>query len=129
MGWYILGAAAALAINIALSIKFANIAEEKGYSRSAYLWACILLGIVGYILVAALPDTSLYEKVSALEHKLSSSTTTSSHLSSADRTSTKFAPAVTNATITEDGKWVCGACQTENSMNYSQCKKCGRFRG
>ena len=26
-------------------------------------------------------------------------------------------------------KWICGGCQTENSSNYAQCKKCGRFRG
>lgn len=25
-------------------------------------------------------------------------------------------------------KWVCDKCQTENSTNYSQCKKCGNFR-
>ena len=28
-----------------------------------------------------------------------------------------------------DGKWICGSCQTENSVNYGQCKKCGKFRG
>ena len=32
------------------------------------------------------------------------------------------------AIITEDG-WICGNCQTKNSMNYGQCKKCGKFRG
>ena len=29
---------------------------------------------------------------------------------------------------TEVKKWVCDKCQTENSTNYSQCKKCGNFR-
>ena len=24
--------------------------------------------------------------------------------------------------------WICDACQTENSTNYGQCKKCGKFR-
>lgn len=36
---------------------------------------------------------------------------------------------VVKGRITEDGKWICGSCQTENSMNYGQCKKCGKFRG
>ena len=30
--------------------------------------------------------------------------------------------------IIGDGKWLCGNCQTENSLNYGQCKKCGKFR-
>lgn len=24
--------------------------------------------------------------------------------------------------------WVCNKCNTENSMNYGQCKKCGKYR-
>ena len=24
--------------------------------------------------------------------------------------------------------WICDTCQTENSTNYGQCKKCGKFR-
>ena len=24
--------------------------------------------------------------------------------------------------------WICDACQTENSTNYGQCKKCGKFK-
>jgi len=27
------------------------------------------------------------------------------------------------------GRWICQYCATENSNNYSQCKKCGKFRG
>ena len=33
-------------------------------------------------------------------------------------------PPVVNA-----GKWVCAHCQAENSMNYGQCKRCGKYRG
>ena len=28
----------------------------------------------------------------------------------------------------EDDNWICGHCKTTNSMNYSQCKKCGQYR-
>ena len=31
-------------------------------------------------------------------------------------------------TIIEDDKWICGHCKATNSMNYSQCKKCGQYR-
>ena len=24
--------------------------------------------------------------------------------------------------------WICGNCKTENSINYSQCKKCGKYK-
>ena len=30
--------------------------------------------------------------------------------------------------IIEDS-WICQHCQTKNSINYGQCKKCGKFRG
>ena len=36
--------------------------------------------------------------------------------------------ATTKATMLDDG-WICGHCQTKNSINYGQCKKCGKFRG
>lgn len=37
----------------------------------------------------------------------------------------------TNPTSTEpvpDGMWVCYHCGTHNSINYGQCKKCGKFK-
>ena len=33
------------------------------------------------------------------------------------------------ATEENDTTWTCGNCQTVNSKNYGQCKKCGKFRG
>ena len=28
-----------------------------------------------------------------------------------------------------ENMWVCRKCNTENSINYAQCKKCGAFKG
>lgn len=32
------------------------------------------------------------------------------------------------STTLADGRWICNHCGTENSANYGQCKKCGKFR-
>lgn len=32
------------------------------------------------------------------------------------------------STTLPDGRWICNYCATENSANYGQCKKCGKFR-
>ena len=44
----------AILINIAISSKFELIASEKGYA--GYFWWCFFLGLVGYFMVAALPN-------------------------------------------------------------------------
>ena len=33
------------------------------------------------------------------------------------------------ASSASEAEWTCGNCQTVNSVNYGQCKKCGTFRG
>lgn len=35
---------------------FFEVAEEKGYHSKKYFWICFWLGVVGYLLVIALPD-------------------------------------------------------------------------
>lgn len=57
---------AALVIDYLVANTFEKIAEEKGYS--GYFWWCFLLGLVGWIMVAALPykkDTSRPSKKAA----------------------------------------------------------------
>ena len=36
--------------------EFYKAAEAKGYPEKKYLWICFFLGVVGYLLVVALPD-------------------------------------------------------------------------
>lgn len=36
--------------------EFYKAAQAKGYSEKKYLWLCFLLGVIGYLLVIALPD-------------------------------------------------------------------------
>jgi hypothetical protein len=52
----VLGAIAVIAIDILISLEFYKIAEMKGHPERKYLWLSVLLGIIGYLLVVALPD-------------------------------------------------------------------------
>lgn len=45
-----------LVIDYFIAKEFYNIAIEKGYKSQKYLWLPFLLGLVGYLLVIALPD-------------------------------------------------------------------------
>lgn len=101
IGDYIIVAIVALLINIFICNIFAECAENKGYSRSKYFWVCFFFGVIGYAYVAALTDKDLLYRISQLEHQFE----------------------------TSNGYWICDNCKTQNSTNYSQCKKCGSFRG
>lgn len=56
------GAIFLLIINYCFADKAAECAEAKGYNRSSWFHACFWLGIISYILVAALPDQILRNK-------------------------------------------------------------------
>lgn len=45
-----------LFINYQIANQFYEIAEMKGFQERKYFWIAFLLGIVGYLLVIALPD-------------------------------------------------------------------------
>ena len=124
MGLYIILAIIGLVISIALSVKFAGCAEDKGYSFKSYFWVCFLLGTIGYILVAALPDLTIQYALANLEHSLSSPSSASNNTASLHSGSVS-----TKSSIIDGETWVCGYCHTSNKMNYGQCKKCGKYRG
>lgn len=59
MIWIILAMlviAAAIWILWLVAKEFYVVAKEKGYYEKKYLWICFLLGVIGYLLVVALPD-------------------------------------------------------------------------
>lgn len=45
---------------IVAAIEFSSIAEEKGYK--GYFWFCLLIPIIGYLMVIALPDKKKMER-------------------------------------------------------------------
>lgn len=121
MFWKILIVIIVLIIHGAIASTFSDYAEAKGYDKSPYFWACFLLGVAGYCMVAALPDLELYSRL----NEISSNTVPApTHITPS---ATATIPTST-ATVTENKTWICGKCNTENSINYGQCKKCGTFR-
>ncbi len=62
IGCSALGVAVMLWINYALSTYFYHVATEKGYYEACYLWIPFVFSMIGYILVAALPDRGNREK-------------------------------------------------------------------
>lgn len=53
---YLIVLAVVLYINHLIATMFFDIAEKKGHHERKYYWLSFLLGVVGYCLVAALPD-------------------------------------------------------------------------
>lgn len=54
MGYIIAGVIVGLIVNGIAAIEFESIAAMKGYK--GYFWWCFLLGIIGWLMVIALPD-------------------------------------------------------------------------
>lgn len=52
-----LGGALVIAFFVLIARKFASIAEMKGHQ--GYFWWCLLLGVVGWAMVIALPDRKI----------------------------------------------------------------------
>lgn len=104
MVWLIFGLIVALIIRLLVASAFSTIAGNKGHNPSSYFWVCFLLGIIGYCMVAALPDLSLHNKIDELSI------------------------ASKNAAPASVDTWECEDCGASNSLNYGQCKKCGKFK-
>lgn len=83
---------------------FYEIACEKGFEENKYFWIPFWLGIIGYLLVAALPDRKKAEQPKSAKPL--------------------FAPAVTEKPV---GKWACPDCGNVLPDDVVQCN-CGYKR-
>lgn len=92
-----------LAVHLYLAFFFSDHAGAKGYDSRPYFWLCLLLGVIGYCVVAVLPNLILMDEINRLRILIESKEPASD-------------------------TWICKQCETENSNNYTQCKKCGKFR-
>jgi len=124
MGWYIVAAIIGLIANALISARFASIAEEKGYDGTGYFFLCFFLGVVGYCMVAALPDYTLHNMVNALR-KSNHDVEKAVHQVNTRNNNTASAIAHPKPSV---GQWICKNCGTNNSVNYGQCKKCGSYK-
>lgn len=63
--WYVLGAIVLLIICGIIASEFRKIAAEKGFDEGKYFWYPFLFGIIGCLLVVALPDRNQKVSVAA----------------------------------------------------------------
>ena len=54
----------AISIKFMLASYFCEIACDKGYGEKRYFWVPFFFGIIGYIMVAALPDRGIKYQLS-----------------------------------------------------------------
>lgn len=114
-----------LAINFAFAVYAGGVAEEKGYSNVKWGVVCFFFGIVGYSLLAALPDLEARAMLKRIEMKLSTNGSDATMLPISDSTSQKKTSAVTWNT---KGEWKCPQCGTLNQRNALFCKGCGEYK-
>ena len=48
-----------IVVHIVFAFLFRNAARMKGHTERRYFWLCLVFGLPGWILVAALPDLSI----------------------------------------------------------------------
>lgn len=140
MGFVI--ALVAIAINVAFAMYAGGIAEQKGYSKGNWIAVCIIFGIIGYILIAALPDLELRATLENIEKKLakdkndnylprSSSSSSSSNRNSSNSNSTmKSLSEMKPLAPLSDSMdyWTCKSCGLENPKEARYCQHCGGYR-
>ena len=129
MGFVI--ALVAIAINVAFAMYAGGIAEQKGYSKGNWIAVCIIFGIFGYILIAALPDLELRATLENIEKKLAkdkndnylprssnSNSNSSSNSSSSSNRNSNSSNSNSNCTIKS-------LSEMTPLADYWTCKYCG----
>lgn len=56
---YFLGAVVVLILNYVIAIQFSDIAEMKGHNGTKYFWFTFIFGVVGMLMVVALPTVTV----------------------------------------------------------------------
>lgn len=102
-----------LIISYFLACEFFAVANAKGYYESKYLWICFFFGLVGYLLVIALP---------ARDNKTQKDSATASLAETVRREEAKRQ----EEKIMNSGGWKC-SCGRVNANYVSTCA-CGKSR-
>lgn len=125
---YFLIALVAIAINVAFAMYAGGITEQKGYSKGNWIAVCIIFGIIGYILIAALPDLELRATLENIEKKLAKDKN-DNYLprSSSSSNSNCTIKSLSEMTPLAD-YWTCKYCGLENPKEARYCQHCGGYR-
>jgi MFS-type transporter involved in bile tolerance (Atg22 family) len=125
---YFLIVLVAIAIDIAFAMYAGGIAEQKGYSKGNWIAVCIIFGIFGYILIAALPDLELRAALENIEKKLAKDKN-DNYLprSSSSSNSNCTIKSLSEMTPLAD-YWTCKYCGLDNPKEARYCQHCGGYR-
>ena len=97
----------ALIIDYIIAQKFSDIAEMKGHKGSTYFWFTFVFGLVGMLMVIALPNIKEVT-IKNMPTVLSSQTST----------------IISQKARTASHSWRCAACN--NMRTHSPCEHCGK---
>ena len=109
---YVVGIIIALIINAVIAKKFVEIADMKGHNGSDYFWYIFLFGIIGMLMVIALPDISEKETPNPAIIKPNPSTI-----------KPNASPIVYPASTANAGEWKCTCGKIHK--NYEMSCVCG----
>lgn len=123
---YFLIVLVAIAIDIAFAMYAGGIAEQKGYSKGNWIAVCIIFGIFGYILIAALPDLELRAALENIEKKLAKDKN-DNYLPRSSSNSNCTIKSLSEMTPLAD-YWTCKYCGLENPKEARYCQHCGEYR-
>lgn len=120
----------AIAINVAFAMYAGGIAEQKGYSKGNWIAVCIIFGIVGYTLIAALPDLELRATLENIEKKLAKDKNDNylpRNSSNSNSNSNSTMKSLSEMTPLAD-YWTCKYCGLDNPKEARYCQDCGGYR-
>ncbi|MEE0104284.1 MAG: zinc ribbon domain-containing protein [Christensenellales bacterium] len=127
---YFLIVLVAIAINVAFAMYAGGIAEQKGYSKGNWIAVCIIFGIVGYTLIAALPDLELRATLENIEKKLAKDKNDNylpRNSSNSNSNSNSTMKSLSEMTPLAD-YWTCKYCGLDNPKEARYCQDCGGYR-
>lgn len=127
---YFLIVLVAIAINVAFAMYAGGIAEQKGYSKGNWIAVCIIFGIVGYTLIAALPDLELRATLENIEKKLAKNKNDNylpRNSSNSNSNSNSTMKSLSEMTPLAD-YWTCKYCGLDNPKEARYCQDCGGYR-
>lgn len=128
--WVFLVAVVVIIIDVAFALYAGNIAEQKGYSRGNWIAICLIFGVIGYILIAALPDLELRATLKNIEGKLAKDENDNclprSNSSSTMRVLSEMRPLAPLSDSMD--YWTCKYCGLDNPKEARYCQHCGGYR-
>ena len=126
MGSYLwlvfLGSIVGLCLNWLIASEFYAVVEKKGYEDRKYFWYCFFFGVVGYLLVIALPDRDKRHVVRTAYVPAPPATAPVHY--PAPVAPQAAAPQVPTPAQANGDFWICPACHTKNLNSRQTCWSC-----